>query len=80
MGHSQANMTNPNTKLSTCKIGMGLMPASRLFVRKSQKILGQKKDSKAATIWSVTMLASPSRSRLPLLRKGRHVKKKEEST
>ena len=66
-------MTNPNTKLIICKTGMGLIPGSRLFVRKSQKILGQKNDSKAATIWSGVMLASQSRFHLPLFKK-RHVK------
>jgi hypothetical protein len=50
IGHSHANMTNPNTRLIICRTGMGLTPASRLLVRKSQKILGQKNDSKAATI------------------------------
>ena len=36
-----------------CSIGTGLTAASRVFVRKSQKILGQKKPSSAAATWSV---------------------------
>jgi hypothetical protein len=34
------------------RAGTGLTAPSRFFVRKSQKILGQKKASNAAAIWS----------------------------
>lgn len=36
-----------------CRTGTGRTAPSRLVVRKSQKILGQKKPSKAAATWSV---------------------------
>lgn len=35
-----------------CRIGKGLTAESRFFVRKSQKILGQKKAPRAAPTWS----------------------------
>ena len=51
-GHSMARTRSPNTRFSTWRTGMGLTAPSRFLVRKSQKILGQKKPSMAATIWS----------------------------
>lgn len=36
-----------------CKTGIGRTAPLRLVVRKSQKILGQKKPSRAAATWSV---------------------------
>lgn len=52
-GHSQASMTMPRTMFIICKTGKGFTAPSRFLVRKSQKILGQKKPSSAAAIWSV---------------------------
>ena len=47
------------TRLMICNMGMGFTAPSNVFVRKSQKILGQKKPWIAADIWSgVDMLAS----------------------
>lgn len=37
------------------RMGKGLTAESRFLVRKSQKILGQKKASRAAAIWSVAL-------------------------
>jgi hypothetical protein len=47
-GHSQANMKRPKTRLMIWRIGRGFTAKSRFLVRKSQKILGQKKPSTAA--------------------------------
>ena len=41
------------------RIGNGFTAASKLWVKKSQKILGQKKPSNAAAIWSTMALVSP---------------------
>jgi hypothetical protein len=42
----------PMTMLMICRTGTGLTAPSRFLVRKSQKILGQKKHCSAAAIWS----------------------------
>lgn len=47
-GHSIANMKSPISKLMICNTGIGLTAGSRVRVRKSQNILGQKKLSIAA--------------------------------
>ena len=52
-GHSHASRKRPDSRLMICRIGIGFTAGSRLLVRKSQKILGQKKPSIAAAIWSV---------------------------
>lgn len=54
-GHSQARPMTPRTTLRTCRTGMGLTAPSRFLVRKSQKILGQKKQWNPAAIWSMTV-------------------------
>ena len=46
----------PRMMLMICSTGTGLTAPSRFLVRKSQKILGQKKASRAAAIWSVVLL------------------------
>ena len=51
-GHSQASIYRPKTRLMTWRTGMGLTAPSRVLVRKSQNILGQKKPSMAAATWS----------------------------
>lgn len=51
-GHSQAVMTSPIIRLMVCSTGIGFTAPSRFLVRKSQKILGQKKPWSAAAIWS----------------------------
>ena len=51
-GHSHAKKKMPNTRLMICRIGRGFTARSRFLVRKSQKILGQKKPSTAAATWS----------------------------
>jgi hypothetical protein len=55
-GHSHAKMMMPRTRLIVCRAGKGFTAPSRFFVRKSQKILGQKKPSIAAATWSGRML------------------------
>ena len=50
MGHSQASPMKPRIMLMICKTGMGFTAPSRFLVKKSQKILGQKKASSAAAI------------------------------
>lgn len=45
-----------------CNIGTGFTAGSKVFVKKSKRIFGQKKPSRAAAIWSVALL----------VRKGRH--------
>lgn len=60
-GHSNARSRRPNTRFMIWSIGIGLTAGSSVFVRKSQKILGQKNPSIAAAIWSgVPQLASVS--------------------
>jgi hypothetical protein len=49
-GHSHARPTIPRIRLMICRIGKGLTAESRFLVKKSQKILGQKKASRAAAI------------------------------
>lgn len=49
-GHSQQSITIPKTRLMAWRMGRGFTAPSRFFVRKSQKILGQKKPSIAAAI------------------------------
>nr|GFD58436.1 hypothetical protein [Tanacetum cinerariifolium] len=49
-GHSQARPTMPSTRFMICSMGKGLTAESRFLVRKSQKIFGQKKASRAAAI------------------------------
>lgn len=61
-GHSQAVMTIPITRLMDCSTGIGFTAPSRFLVRKSQKILGQKKPSIAAAIWSRRCRVSKVRS------------------
>jgi len=51
-GHSYSSPKMPRRRLMIWRTGMGLTAPSRFFVRKSQKILGQKKASSAAAIWS----------------------------
>jgi len=55
-GHSHARRMSPKTRLMICNIGAGLTAESRVLVRKSQNILGQKKASTAAAIWSIRKL------------------------
>lgn len=52
MGHSQANIHMPMTKLMICNVGKGFTAPSNNLVAKSQKIFGQKNASIAAAIWS----------------------------
>ena len=47
-GHSQASARIPRQRLMICRMGSGLTMGSKFVVRKSQKILGQKKASSAA--------------------------------
>lgn len=54
-GHSRASMPMPKKRLMICSMGMGFTAPSRFLVRKSQKILGQKKPSMAAATWSVRL-------------------------
>ena len=42
----------PMMRLMVCRMGTGLTAPSRFLVRKSKKILGQKKPSMLADIWS----------------------------
>lgn len=51
-GHSHAIIQIPITKLMICNVGNGFTAGSSVLVAKSQKILGQKKASIAAAIWS----------------------------
>jgi hypothetical protein len=51
-GHSYSSPKMPRRRLMIWRAGTGLTAPSRFFVRKSQKILGQKKASSAAAIWS----------------------------
>jgi len=55
-GYSSAHAVMPNTRFTACSTGIGFTAPSRLYVRKSQNILGQKKHSSAAAIWSVSLL------------------------
>jgi hypothetical protein len=52
-GHSRASIPMPKKRFMICKIGTGFTAPSRFLVRKSQKILGQKKPSTAAATWSI---------------------------
>lgn len=52
-GYSQAKHSMPRSTLMICKMGTGRTAASRLVVRKSQKIFGQKKPSRPAATWPV---------------------------
>lgn len=49
-GYSQAIITNPSRMLMIWRKGKGFTAPSRFLVRKSKKILGQKKPSTAARI------------------------------
>jgi len=75
-GHSQAKVNMPNMMLMICRTGKGLTAPSRFFVRKSQKILGQKKPSIEAATWYEAAVRTMSRAQwflmsLPMvLRKG----------
>lgn len=51
-GHSQASPNRPRMRLMICNAGTGFTAPSRLRVKKSQKIFGQKKPSMAAPTWS----------------------------
>lgn len=53
IGYSQAIMPNPMTKLMICNIGIGMTMGLSDLVKKSKKILGQRKPSNAAHTWSV---------------------------
>ena len=55
-GHSHARPMMPRMRFMIWRMGKGLTAESRFLVRKSQKILGQKKASRAAAIWSVVLL------------------------
>jgi hypothetical protein len=57
-GHSQASIIIPKTRLMIWRIGKGFTAASRVLVRKSQNILGQKNPSSAAAIWSTLQLVT----------------------
>lgn len=46
-------MKTPMRTLMICNTGNGFTAGSRVLVRKSQNILGQKKPSTAAAIWSI---------------------------
>lgn len=52
-GHSRATMNSAMMRLMICNTGTGLTAGSSVLVKKSQKILGQKKPSRAAANWSV---------------------------
>jgi hypothetical protein len=49
-GHSHAIIAIPMIRLMTCSAGTGRVIGSKVFVRKSKKIFGQKKPSIAAAI------------------------------
>lgn len=53
IGYSHAIMPNPMTKLMICNIGIGMTMGLSDLVKKSKKILGQRKPSNAAHTWSV---------------------------
>jgi len=52
MGHSRRKRKMASRRFIPCRMGAGLTMTSRPCERKSQKTLGQKKPSMAATTWS----------------------------
>jgi len=55
-GHSQASNNKPIIRLMIWSTGIGRTAGSRVLVRKSQRILGQKKAWTAAVTWSVFVM------------------------
>jgi len=51
-GYSQSSARRLKRRLRHWRMGMGLMAGSRVLVRKSQRILGQKMACREAASWS----------------------------